>query len=102
MFSVVVTESADKDLTEILEYITGVLSNPKAATDFLDRVDECYSNLENNPLMFERCHDTHLEAQGYRRAVIKNYIMVYRVEEKENKVIVLNFFYGRRDYEKLI
>ena len=40
--------------------------------------------------------------QGYRKAVIKNYILVYRVDEKNNIVYVFHIFYGRRDYEKLI
>ncbi len=100
MFSIVVTESAEKDLTQIVEYLANTLSNPKAATDFLDRVEEYYSSLEHNPLMFEACRNPHLNAQGYRRAVIKKHIMVYKIEERN--VIILGFIYARRDFEKLV
>lgn len=54
------------------------------------------------PLMFERCRNPRLRNPGYRRAVIKNYVMVYRVVESEHTVYILRFFYGSRDYEKLI
>ena len=43
-----------------------------------------------------------MKEQGYRRAVIKRYVMLYRVAEEEQTVYVLRFFYGARDYEKLL
>ncbi len=54
------------------------------------------------PLAYEQCRDPHLNALGYRKAVINHYIMIYRVSEPEKTVYVLRFFYGRQDYEKLI
>lgn len=54
------------------------------------------------PFLFEECHDPRLKALQYRRAIIKHYVMVYRVDEAEKAIYVLRFFYGARDYEKLI
>jgi len=39
---------------------------------------------------------------GYRKAVIKNYVMVCKVDGSARAVLVMRFFYGRQDYEKLI
>ena len=52
--------------------------------------------------MYEQCRDPQLRALGYRKAIIKNYVMIYRVDEDKKIVYILRFFYGRRDYEKLI
>ena len=94
------TAHARADLEEILEYITGVLANPTAAAAFADELEKCYGILERMPLAFEQCRDGHLKARGYRKALVKNYVMIYKVTAGE--VIILRFFHGSRDYEKLI
>ncbi|MCH1939893.1 type II toxin-antitoxin system RelE/ParE family toxin [Holdemania massiliensis] len=101
-YKIEVTSHADKDLEEILTYIKEVLANVSAASSFLDAVEECYSGLEASPFMFEECRDPHLRVLGYHRAVIRHYVMVYRVDETEKIVYILRFFYGAREYEKLI
>ncbi len=100
-YKISVTNLAVQDLDTIVEYISGELGNPTAASAFLDAVDACYENLASMPL-FERCRNPRLRDLGYRRAVIKHYVMVYRVAESEHTVYILRFFYGSRDYEKLI
>ncbi|WP_430016628.1 type II toxin-antitoxin system RelE/ParE family toxin [Paenibacillus naphthalenovorans] len=52
--------------------------------------------------MYPKCQDNRLEKEGYRKAVIKNYILVYKVDEGAEKVVILRFFYGAQDYNKLI
>jgi len=102
MYRLVITELADHDLDNIVSYIAVQLANPSAASNFLDAVDTCYQFLQSNPLMYEKCRDPRLEAEGYRKAVIKNYIAVYRINEATKSVIILRFFYGAQDYIKLI
>lgn len=101
-FKIVETELALRDLDSILAYIAVSLSNPTAATAFADAVEDCCSRLEKMPLMFELCRDPRLRAMGYHKAVIRSYVMVYKVDESTKTVYVLRFFYGRQDYEKLI
>ena len=101
-YKIALTELAAGDLDSITKYIAGRLANPPAAAAFLDAVAECFGNLEAMPLMYERCRSARLRSMGYRRAVIKNYVMIYRVTEPKKTVYVLRFFYGARDYEKLL
>lgn len=58
--------------------------------------------MEKMPLMYGFCIDPRLRALGYHKAIIKNYVMVYKVDESAKVVTILRFFYGRQDYEKLI
>lgn len=101
-YEIIKTELAEQDLDSILGYMIHSLANPSAAASFADEVEACYSDLEKMPLMYELCHDPRLRALEYHKAVIKNYIMVYKVDEAAKTVHILRFFYGRRDYEKLI
>lgn len=102
MYNLDITDHADEDLDKILTYIEEDLSSPGAATAFADKVYECYDRLEDNPYIYEECRDPKLKAEGYRRAVIKNYILLYKIYENEKQVIVHRFFYGRQDYVNLI
>lgn len=102
MYKLIVTELAHQDLDDIVAYIAVQLANPTAASDFLDEVDKCYEYLKSNPMVYSQCYDSRLEKEGYRKAVIKNYTLVYKVDEKNKSVIVLRYFYGARDYTKLI
>ena len=102
MFNLLVTELAHQDLDHIISYIAVKLSNPKAAGDFLDEVTVCYGFLKSNPMMYERCQDRRLGEEGYRKALIKNYVLVYKINEESKIVSIMRFFYGAQDYTKLI
>lgn len=102
MYKLVVTDLAHQDLDSIVSYIAIQLANPIAASDLLDKVDECYGYLKKNPFIYSKCYNSQLGNEGYRKAVIQNYILVYKVDEITKTVSILRFFYGARDYTKLI
>lgn len=101
-YKIIETELGQKDLSNIVDYIIRSLENPSAAAMFLDEVENCYDGLERLPMMFEACRDPHLKALGYRKAIIQNYIMIYKVHEPTKTVSIMRFFHSRQDYEKLI
>ena len=101
MYKLVVTELAHQDLDSIISYIAIQLANPTAASDFFYEVDKCYGYLKSNPVKYSKCNDSRFEKEGYPKAIIKNYILVYKGDESNKKVVVLRFFYGTREYAKL-
>jgi plasmid stabilization system protein ParE len=102
MFKLKVTELAYNDLDGIVAYIAVQLSNPKAAAQLLDDIEKCYHLLRTNPEMYEACRDDRLLQQGYRKALVSNYLLIYKIEEQSGTVYILRVFYGARDYIKLI
>jgi len=52
--------------------------------------------------MYPFCENERLKRQEYRKALIKNYIMFYRVDDKTRTIYVMRFIYGGRDYIKLL
>ncbi len=50
--------------------------------------------------MFCECEDTYLKRKGYRKALINNYLLIFRLDGKARKVYVLRFFYAGQDYVK--
>ena len=102
MYRLLISELAHQDLDQIAKYIAEDLLNQRAALDFLDEVEICFNYIKDNPMIYARCNDKRLDAEGYRKAVIKKYIVVYKVSEIDTIVTVLRFFFGAQDYAKLI
>jgi len=102
MYRLVITGLAHEDLDSIVSYIAVQLVNPIAAANFLDEVEKCYGYLKSNPLIYEKCHDARLEKEGYHKATVNNYVLVYKVDEPAKMIIIYRFFYGAQNYIQLI
>lgn len=90
---------------EIVGYISEVLASPNTATSFLDGFDELVGNLEELPLAYPFAQDPRLAARGYRRALVGNYLVLFRVDETDERsgvVLVTNVFHGSQNYRELL
>jgi len=102
-YKVQMTESADKDLEEIADYIAIKLSNPKSATELLDEFLEKKKLLVKSPLIYPLCSNLRLQEEGYHRFLFKNNFIALYLINKDNKIVtIMRIFYAKRDYEKLI
>lgn len=102
MYNIKITREAYEDIDKIVSYISGVLKNPIAASNFLDELEKSYDTIAFNPEGYALCKDERLKEREYRKIVIKNYIVFYRADISENTVYIMRVIYGRRDYAKLI
>ena len=98
MYDLRITELADADLDAIIKYISLELANPQATKSFLDKLEAAYQFLSENPRMYPFCEDRRLASKEYRKVLLKNYVLIYRIAEAEKRVYLLRFFYGAQDY----
>ncbi len=98
-YKLIVSKEAHND---IVHYIAVELANPKAAVSFLDDVEKNYYGVVNNPRMYSLCQDARLSREGYRKIVVKNYLILYRVDDDTKAVIIARIIYGGRNYVTLI
>ncbi len=104
-YEVLVDPVALDRVDEIVGYVSEVLGSPSAALGILDGFDELVAKLELMPLSYPRAHDERLAARGYRRALVGNYVILFRVDEsaeQEGTVYVTNVFHGSQDYPRLV
>jgi len=52
--------------------------------------------------MYSLCQDARLSREGYRKIVIKNYLVIYRIDDEAKKVFVMRIIYGGRNYPEFI
>ncbi len=102
MYKLIITRLADSDLTEIVDYISTKLLNPSAALDFLDEVESQYGYLQSNPRLFSVCLDPRLAEKEYRKVVVGNYLILFRIDEEAESVYILRVVYHRRNYIDLL
>jgi len=63
---------------------------------------DCYQRLRNNPYFYQQCFQPKLEAKGFRRAVVQDFIIVYHVDEDKKVVTVVGAFHGRQNYTEYL
>ncbi len=102
IYKLVVSKEAAEDIEDIVYYIVSELNNPSAAAAFLDDVEKSYHNIVEKPAMYSLCNDYRLRNGGYRKIVIKNYLILYRINEENKTAIIVRVVYGGRNYSKLI
>jgi addiction module RelE/StbE family toxin len=89
---------AQQDLVEIFDYIMS--DNPKAAANFIDKIDKSISKLETFPKLGVVPKDDRLEFMGYRMLVINNYLVFYVI--RDSIVEIRRIIHGSRKYSFLL
>jgi toxin ParE1/3/4 len=88
---------AEKDLTEIVEYILN--DNTSAAVGFIDEIDKAVSKLCFFPFMGHVPKDPRLIQLNYRMLVVGNYLVFYVVLDEN--VEIRRIIHAKRKYDFL-
>jgi len=89
--------AALKDMTSIVQYISHELFNPDAADKlavlFVEMAEKTLDYPYANPIYYP----IKPLAYEYRKLIADNYMMLYRIDEENKKVIFSRVVYMRRD-----
>ena len=101
-YEVRITRAAENDLNEAADYIEFVLLNPQAADDLVDAVEETLPTLAQYAQRYALVDDPVLRVWGIRFVQIKNYLAFYTISEEEQKVYIVRFLYGKRNWISIL
>lgn len=96
MIEVVFSPEADADLDDIAAYIAA--DNPERALTFVQELRARCRQLAPMPDAFPFVPG--FEAAGYRRRVVRNYLVFHRIAA--HAIEVVRILHGARDYESLL
>ncbi|MFR8171880.1 MAG: type II toxin-antitoxin system RelE/ParE family toxin [Marvinbryantia sp.] len=96
------TRKADADLDEIVGYIAVELANPKAASDFVDKLQATIEEARSFPESGSPVVNEYLPETEVRKKVVGNYIMYYLPDSTERMIFVLRIVYGRRNMDEIL
>lgn len=97
-YEVIITPSAQKDLTEIKSYLTNVLKT--SSNSIFEKILEQVKILKVHPFTYKVHQDPLLKLVGYRIIPIDNYLMFYVI--KSNIVQIHRVLYAKRNYLQLL
>lgn len=86
------------DLDKIYAYIASNLHELGTAENVLDALEEEILSLESMPYRFPERRTGSYANRGYRQLMVKNYAVIYRVDEAQKQVIVVTVRYARRQF----
>ena len=95
-YQVRLMNQALQDLDEIYCYIARNLQEPGAAAELLDALESEILSLEYLPYRCAERRTGSFANGGYRQLMVKNYIVVYRVDEVRKQVLIVTVRYARR------
>jgi len=98
LYKLVISERAEMNIDNILDYVVNILKNPGAARAIIIDIEEAYNRLEYMAETFGYCNDRYLADRGYRKIALSghDYLILYRVEGQE--VRISGVFHMRENY----
>jgi addiction module RelE/StbE family toxin len=94
-----ITEAAEQDLAEIIEYISN--DNPAVALKLVENIEHSILQLEDFPLIGVTPKNRRLTRKEYRILVVDSYLVFYVLADNET-VEIRRIISGKRDYKFLL
>ena len=99
-YNIKLTEEFLTEIENICNYISVDLNANDAANRLRDKVIHNILLLENSPRMFAKIKIEKIDKvkRKYRKIVIKNYVILYTIDEENKIVYVAHIYYSGRNY----
>jgi len=90
----------ERDLYEIVDYITYNLSNPTAAMNLVDDIEKAILERQKNPLSYEAFPTKRNRQNPYYRIYVNNFTIYYVVID--DVIEIRRVLYNKRDVNNII
>ena len=97
-YTVKLLSRALRDLDEIYSYIAKNLQEPGTAGSMIDALEEGILSLEQMPYRCPERRTGSYANKGYRQLLIKNYAVIFRIDETQKQVIVVTVRYAKSHF----
>lgn len=86
---------AQQDMVNIVGYISKTLHNPAAAERLAKAFIDEAEAIRKFPYSMPVCHPIRPIKYEYRKLIVKNYVMFYRVDEAEKLITIARIVYAK-------
>lgn len=96
-YDVKVTKQAFEQMQKIVDYIANELFASDAANNLLDEMESKINSFAHMPKRMTLVEEEPWRTEGIRKAIVKNFLIYYWVDDEESKVQVIAVIYEKRD-----
>ena len=93
---------AQRDMVEIVRYISGELQNPAAADRLAMELVNAAESILTFPYALPAYQPIRPLKREYRKILVQNFLMLYWVDEEKKLVTVARVVYAKRDVARLL
>ncbi len=101
-YKTIIAESFKQDLDSTLSYISLKLRNSIASRNLLMKTEKIITEITENPLLFPAFHILSIAEKGYHCALVDNYDIFYRIDEKNKIIYIARFLYGKMNFSDIL
>lgn len=98
-YSLNITDEADELIDSIIYYLVYKLKSKQAARNLLEEIQKVYDAIAENPYLFQETEDLYLKHKGYHKVPVKNYVILYTINEIEKVVNISGVFHDLENYK---
>lgn len=99
-YSIVLTEAAQADLSEIFKYIAVELQSVQNANSQLSRIEKAIASLDQMPERYRIYDKKNWYRRNMRIMPVDNYLVFYVPNQENRTVTVMRIMYGGRYIDK--
>ena len=96
--TVYISPQAYRDIDEIYYYISEELLAPDTASNMVDEIEGAILSLEELPERGAERKVGIYANKGYRQLFVKNYTIVYRIDNESGSVIIITVKYSHQNF----
>lgn len=97
-YEVILTKKAKRDLDSIYTYIAKNLKEENAAKRLMKTIQERVLILEDMPEGFSIVRFYNKKKYEYRKLVVNNFIVIYRIDNNSKMVYIVKIAYKGKNY----
>jgi plasmid stabilization system protein ParE len=101
-YKIEISEPAENDLRDIVRHIELKLSAPMTALKMMQTMEDAIAGLEHMPKSYPPVLDDRLQAAGYRKLIVKNYIVFFTIDEGKKTVNIVRVLYTKRNWRHIL
>ena len=101
-YRILIGKYAQKDLIDIYNYISKVLSNNAAAVQLLNKINDKFESIKLFPKSAPLISNEYVKNKNIRKLLIDSYIAFYEIDEANFEIIIIRIIYGMMNYSKIL
>ena len=102
MYKLEYLPSARQDMMDIVRYIAVELKNPTAAENLAAELIEAGEGICDFPYSNPAYLPIRPLKHEYRKLQVRNYLMLYWIDEEPKRITVARVIYAKRDIQKIM
>ena len=96
-YEVKITQQAQEQMEEIVDYVSRELFAPEAAKSLLNKLENTIMSLSVFPEKHKLTDEEPWRSDGIRKVSVSNFLVYYWINKVESRVYVTAVIYDRRD-----